>query len=135
MARFVRIQLPLNSFPLAHGAVLGSYFAKKPHFILSMFKYVKQEYRSLLIGSSRPELVWDYAASVGAACEIMMVLEFGVEATPSSSVSDNISIHSVRCIPAHRRDHMIMELVTKLIEGSLEMAYVICECFILLYEE
>lgn len=131
----MRLQLSLDSFPLAHGAFLGSYFTKKPHFILSMFKYVKQEYKSLLIGSSRPELVWDYAASVGAACEIMMVLEFGVETAPSSSVSDNISIHSIRCIPAHTRDHMIMELVTKLIEGNIEMSYVVCECSILLYEE
>lgn len=92
-----------------------------------MFKYVKQEYKSLLIGSSRPELVWVHAASVGAACEIMMVLNFGVETTPLSGASDNVSIHSVRCITGHMRDHMVMELVAKLIGGSFEMSYVICE--------
>lgn len=100
-----------------------------------MFKYVKQEYRSLLIGSSRPELVWVHAASISAACEIVMALNFGVETTPSSSVSDNISIHSVRCITGHMRDQMVMELVAKLIEGSFEMSYVVCEYSNLLYKE
>lgn len=94
-----------------------------------MFKYVKQEYRSLLIGSSRPELVWIHAASVGAACEIIIALEFGVDSTPASSVSDNISIYSVRCMTENMRDQLVMELITKLIGDGSGMSYVICESF------
>lgn len=92
-----------------------------------MFKYVKQEYRSLLIGSSRPELVWIHAASVGAACEIIIALEFGVDSTPASSVSDNISIYSVRCMTGNMKDQLAMELVTKLIGDGFGMSYIICE--------
>lgn len=64
-----------------------------------------------------------------------MVLDFGVENTPSSSVSDNISTHSVRCITGHMRDQMVVELIAKLIGGSFEMSYVICEYSNLLYKE
>lgn len=80
------------------------------------------------MGSSKPELVWIHAASVGAACQIIIVLEFGVETTPTSSVSDSTSVHSVKCMTGQMRDSMAMELVTKLIGHRFEMLYLICEC-------
>lgn len=97
-----------------------------------MFKYVKQEYRSLLIGSPKPELVWIHAASVGAACEIIVALGFGVDRTPASSVCDNVSIYSIRCMTENMRDQLVMELVAKLIGNNFEMSYVICKSSIYL---
>lgn len=105
----------------------GASFAKKSHFISSMLKYVNQEYKSLLLGSSRPELVWMHAASVGAVCEILILTRFGVDTTPVVSVRDNINIPSARGMTEQDKNKGAMKLILRLVGHTFEMSYVICE--------
>lgn len=78
-----------------------------------------------------PELVWIHAASVGAACEIIIVTGFSMGRGLAVSGGDKISIPSVRGMTRQMRDKEAMVVIVKLIGQSFEMSYVICECLFL----
>lgn len=115
---------------ISYELFLGSSLAKKSHFIASMLKYVDQDYGLLLIRSSRPELIWTHAASVGAACEILIVTWFGVGMTSVIGESGNVSAPLVGGMMGEVKEQAAMKVAVKLIGRSFEMSYVICKfCF------
>lgn len=102
--------------------------AVKTHFILSMLNYVNQDYVSVLLKSSHPELVWRHAASVGAACEILIISGFGMHADVllAESVGDSINIPT-GVMTEQAKNQNILELISRLVGRAYEMRYVLCK--------
>lgn len=103
--------------------------AVKTHFVLSMLNYVSQDYVSVLLKSSHPELIWRHAASVGAACEILIITRFGRDADVSLAAS--ISNISTGGMTEETKNQEILNLISRLVRHAYEMSYIICKLFYL----
>ncbi|KAL7273491.1 hypothetical protein RUND412_003645 [Rhizina undulata] len=102
-------------------------FAKKSHFITSTLTYLSRNHNRLFINSPSPELVWSYAASVGAACELLIVL-FTLPLQPGSMgeiKGTDKGKAKAKGLGEEVTNNEIIKLVEILIGGRFEMSYVI----------